>query len=161
MVKVFVGIGSNVEPLRNFALGIELLRAQATGLQVSRLYQGPAVGLDGPDFVNAVCGFHWSGGFTALTELVRAAHNRAGRTPNEQAADGRTLDIDIELFGQAINAHWRVPRRDVLAYDFVLAPLAELEPTLRHPLIGSTMAALWAPRAASTALRYLGDYVQP
>jgi 2-amino-4-hydroxy-6-hydroxymethyldihydropteridine diphosphokinase len=161
MVKVYVGIGSNVDPKRNLALGIEFLRAEAAGFQISQLYEGPAIGVAGDDFVNAVCGFQWSGGFAELTELVRAAHYRAGRAANEQVADGRTLDIDIELFGDAINAHWRVPRRDVLAYDFVLAPLAELEPTLRHPLTGSTMAALWELRAANTALRCLGDYVQP
>jgi 2-amino-4-hydroxy-6-hydroxymethyldihydropteridine diphosphokinase len=37
-----------------------------------------------------------------------------------------------------------VPRADILQYSFVLGPLAELAPELRHPLTGQTMAELWA-----------------
>ena len=161
MVKVYVGIGTNVDPLRNVELGVEFIRAHSEALQVSSLYQGPAIGVAGDDFVNAVCGFQWSHGFEALARLVNDAHRAAGREPGERAADGRTLDLDIELFGAAVNPVWRVPRVDVLEYDFVLAPLAELAPGLAHPIIGTTMAALWNPRAQRSALRRLGDYVQP
>ena len=38
----------------------------------------------------------------------------------------------------------RVPREDILMYGFVLGPLAELAPELRHPVTGQTMAELWA-----------------
>jgi 2-amino-4-hydroxy-6-hydroxymethyldihydropteridine diphosphokinase len=38
----------------------------------------------------------------------------------------------------------RVPRADILQYAFVLAPIAELAPDLRHPVDGRTMRELWS-----------------
>jgi 2-amino-4-hydroxy-6-hydroxymethyldihydropteridine diphosphokinase len=160
MVEVYVGIGCNVDAKRNIALGVELLRQNTHDFKLSCLYEGPAIGVRGDDFVNAVAQFRWQRGLADLTELVANIHGQAGRSPTERAAEGRTLDLDLELFGQAVDGPNRLPRKDVLAYDFVLAPLAELSPELPHPLLGSTMAALWAPRAGSTLLRRLGDYVQ-
>lgn len=161
MVEVYVGIGSNVDPEHNTALGIELLRQHSRDLKASRVYRGPAIGVCGDDFVNAVVQFQWHQGLADLVDLVASIHRQAGRSSKERATEGRTLDLDIELFGQAVDGANRLPRQDVLAYDFVLAPLAELAPQLPHPLLGSTMDALWAPRAAGTVLRCLGDYVQP
>jgi len=37
-----------------------------------------------------------------------------------------------------------VPRDDITQYAFVLRPLADLAPELRHPVLGVTMAQLWA-----------------
>jgi 2-amino-4-hydroxy-6-hydroxymethyldihydropteridine diphosphokinase len=37
----------------------------------------------------------------------------------------------------------RVPREDITRYGFVLGPLAEVAPGLRHPVNGRTMAELW------------------
>ena len=37
-----------------------------------------------------------------------------------------------------------MPREDILKYGFVLGPLAELAPALRHPVTGQTMGELWA-----------------
>lgn len=160
MVEVFVGIGTNLEPEKNLGLGLGLLRRHCPDLCLSPVYKGPAIGVAGNDFLNAVARFRWSKGFAALTSLVESIHRQAGRTAHERAADGRTLDVDVELFGHAVDPNWRVPRRDVLAYDFVLAPLAQLAPNLPHPLLGSTMQAFWAPRAQTTLVHCLGDYVQ-
>jgi 2-amino-4-hydroxy-6-hydroxymethyldihydropteridine diphosphokinase len=50
------------------------------------------------------------------------------------------------LYGDAVlsDPAIRVPREDIRKYAFVLGPLAELAPELRHPLSGETMAELWA-----------------
>lgn len=161
MVEVYVGLGSNVDPMRHLSLGIEQLRQHGRDFRLSKIYAGPAIGVPGDDFVNAVARFRWPQGVVELMALVASIHLQAGRGPKECAADGRSLDLDIELFGQAVDPRYRLPRKDVLAYDFVLAPLAELSPRLPHPLLGSDMAALWAPRAGRTLLRCVGDYVRP
>jgi len=161
MIDVYVGLGSNVDPERHLSLGIELLRQHGQAFLLSSMYEGPAIGVNGADFVNAAARFQWQQDFAALTDLVAHIHQQAGRADAERAQDGRSLDIDIELFGSAVDAPNRLPREDVLAYDFVLGPMAELAPELPHPVLGTTMAALWAPREGATALRCLGDYVQP
>lgn len=50
------------------------------------------------------------------------------------------------LFGAAVfdNGDIRVPRADILEYAFVLRPLADLRPMLRHPTVGRTYRELWA-----------------
>lgn len=161
MVEVYVGIGTNLEPDKNLAQGTALLRRHSEDFTLSSVYKGPAIGIEGDDFLNAVARFRWSQSFAALADLVATIHGQVGRGAGERAQDGRTLDLDVELFGHVVDPNWGIPRRDVLAYDFVLAPLAELAPNLPHPVLGSTMATLWAPRVATTQLECLKDYVHP
>ena len=61
----------------------------------------------------------------------------------------RTLDLDLVLYGEAVveRPGLRLPRDEVLRYAFVLRPLAELAPTLRHPVAGRTLGELWAEMA--------------
>jgi 2-amino-4-hydroxy-6-hydroxymethyldihydropteridine diphosphokinase len=37
-----------------------------------------------------------------------------------------------------------LPHGDIQKYGFVLGPLAEIAPNLRHPVAGLTMRGLWA-----------------
>lgn len=70
----------------------------------------------------------------------------AGRVRGPDPFSSRTLDLDLLLYGDAVlpEPSIRVPREDIRKYAFVLGPLAELAPGLRHPLTGETMAELWA-----------------
>lgn len=43
-----------------------------------------------------------------------------------------------------------LPREDVQRYAFVLRPLAELAPALRHPVTGRRLADMWAEFPAHT-----------
>jgi 2-amino-4-hydroxy-6-hydroxymethyldihydropteridine diphosphokinase len=58
----------------------------------------------------------------------------------------RTIDIDILLFGSAIikTPALEVPHPAMAARRFVLAPLADLVPGLRHPVTGKTIAEMLA-----------------
>jgi 2-amino-4-hydroxy-6-hydroxymethyldihydropteridine diphosphokinase len=80
-----------------------------------------------------------------VAELERL-HVLAGRVRGLERFAPRTLDLDLLLYGDAIITEHaiRVPRDDIVKYGFVLGPLAELAPDLRHPVTGQTMSELWA-----------------
>jgi dihydroneopterin aldolase/2-amino-4-hydroxy-6-hydroxymethyldihydropteridine diphosphokinase len=56
----------------------------------------------------------------------------------------RTLDLDILLYDAEIISmeQLMVPHPDMLNRTFVLEPMAEIAPYLRHPLEGKTMMQL-------------------
>jgi 2-amino-4-hydroxy-6-hydroxymethyldihydropteridine diphosphokinase len=53
------------------------------------------------------------------------------------------IDLDLVLYGGIIDEALNVPRKDILKYAFVLAPLAELNPEVIHPLEGTSYQNLW------------------
>jgi 2-amino-4-hydroxy-6-hydroxymethyldihydropteridine diphosphokinase len=53
--------------------------------------------------------------------------------------------LDLILYGDLIVSDGRlqIPRDEIERYAFVLEPLAEIAPTLTHPVSGITYAELW------------------
>jgi 2-amino-4-hydroxy-6-hydroxymethyldihydropteridine diphosphokinase len=80
-----------------------------------------------------------------LLRALRKVESELGS--NKQFAKGpRLLDIDILIFGDlSINApELQVPHPRMLGRNFVLAPLAEIAPQLRHPNWPATVRELLA-----------------
>jgi len=67
----------------------------------------------------------------------------------------RTIDMDILLYGDRVvrEPGLTIPHPAMAARRFVLAPLAELAPTLRHPVLHRTIAALLADCPDESGLR--------
>lgn len=145
-VRVFVGAGSNVEPERHLRDACRGLRDRFGPLRLSPVYRTTAVGFDGDDFLNLVIAFQTDAPPGAVVAVLEDLHKQAGRKRGPNPFSPRTLDLDLLLYGDAVipDQAIRVPRDDIDRYDFVLRPLAELEPDLRHPESGRTMAELWA-----------------
>jgi 2-amino-4-hydroxy-6-hydroxymethyldihydropteridine diphosphokinase len=142
MPEVFVGLGSNVEPEANLRWALRELTNQFGPLNRSSVYRSPAYGFEGPDFLNMVVGFVADSSVDRVEEILSKLENARGRDRADRAGS-RTLDLDLLLFGQRVDAAKRLPRMDVLSYPFVLAPLAELEPALRHPVTGEVIGDVW------------------
>ena len=78
----------------------------------------------------------------------------------------RTLDVDIVFYDDLVlrgPGNLEIPRRE-LKHAFVLKPLVDLAPTLRHPVLGCTLTELWqratpAERASVTLVE--GDFLDP
>ena len=54
MAQVFFGLGSNMEPAANLALGVGELRERFGELTLSNVYQSKTLGFEGDDFLNMV-----------------------------------------------------------------------------------------------------------
>lgn len=143
MPIVYLGLGSNLEPAHHLCLGVRELARRFELVDASKVYRNPALGFEGAEFLNAVVSIESDLEVSAIVAALDEIHSMAGRVRGDKAFVSRTLDIDLLMVGDAVIPEWRIPRPDVLDYGFVLRPLAEIAPDLRHPLTGKTMHAHW------------------
>jgi 2-amino-4-hydroxy-6-hydroxymethyldihydropteridine diphosphokinase len=152
--EVYLGLGSNLgERRNNIAEALSHLRKLSSGLAASALYETSPVGFSGqPAFVNAACRI-WTGldPFELLEELgeIQAALGSRRAFVNGP----RTLDIDILVYGQLVlsTPGLSIPHPRMAGREFVLAPLAEIAPGLRHPVLRETVRSLLARLRSSGA----------
>lgn len=146
MPEVFVGLGSNIEPRRHLRWALSELEDRFGRLRASSAYRSPAFGFDGPDFLNMVVGFATRQDVDVVESVLSELENERGRGAGDRAGS-RTLDLDLLLFGERVDASRGLPRTDILAYPFVLAPLAELAPARVHPVTGAAVGDAWREAA--------------
>ncbi|KLD62992.1 2-amino-4-hydroxy-6-hydroxymethyldihydropteridine diphosphokinase [Dyella japonica] len=146
MARVYLSLGSNLEPARYLRAAIDELRTRFGALSVSPAYRSKSVGFDGADFVNLAVGLDTELSPEALNDWLHALEDRHGRRRDVPRYSDRTLDVDIVLYDDLVRqgeGHLDIPRKE-LRHAFVLKPIADIAPELRHPLSGQTMAALWS-----------------
>lgn len=115
-------------------------------VRVSRTYEtAPMYLAEQPDFLNIVAEVETT--IFPMRTLLRCAHaeremGRRRTTPNGP----RVIDIDIVLFGRFVmhTPTLQVPHPRMAERKFVLEPLAELAPDLRHPVTGKSVRELLA-----------------
>lgn len=146
MARVYLSLGSNQEPQRYLRAALDELRARFGALDVSPAYRSAAVGFDGADFINLAVGLDTELAPIPLNDWLHALEDRHGRRRDVPRYADRTLDVDIVLYDNLVTqgpGHLDIPRKE-LKHAFVLKPLADIAPQLRHPISGHTMAELWA-----------------
>ncbi len=81
-----------------------------------------------------------------LLSRVQKIERELGRRRTGPPKGPRTIDIDILLYGSARvhSAQLEIPHPRMHERRFVLAPLAELAPDLRHPILRRSMRDLLA-----------------
>jgi len=146
MARAYLSLGSNLEPLRYLRAALDELRARFGALTVSPAYRSRSVGFDGADFVNLAVGLDTDLSPDALNAWLHALEDRHGRRRDVPRYSDRTLDVDIVLYDDLVlqgEGHLELPRKE-LRHAFVLRPIADIAPQLKHPVTGETMAALWS-----------------
>ncbi|HWM28687.1 MAG TPA: 2-amino-4-hydroxy-6-hydroxymethyldihydropteridine diphosphokinase [Woeseiaceae bacterium] len=145
MPRVYLGLGSNIDPATNLRLAVRELRFHFGQLRLSSVYRSTPLGFDGDDFLNAVVGLDTDLLPEEIPPLLDDIHAMAGRPRDKRKLVSRTLDIDFLLYDRLVldRSGLRLPRRDVLMYGFVLRPLAELAPDYLHPETGRRLAEHW------------------
>lgn len=149
MERVYLSLGSNLEPQAHLSAALRELRGRFGALTVSPTYVFPAVGFDGPDFWNLAVGMTSDLSPQALNDWLHAMEDRHGRRRDVPRFSSRTLDVDIVLCGERVlsgDGNLEIPRGE-LKHAFVLKPLADIAPQVRHPLDGRTLQAMWAAHA--------------
>ncbi len=144
-VNVYLSAGSNIEPERYLKMACQQLESEYGELTLSSVYQNAAFGFEGDDFLNMVIGFSTREKPEVIIKRLESLHDKAKRKRNSDPFSSRTLDVDILLYGDLVSGDApKLPREDIERYGFVLGPLAEVAPELRHPVSGMTMSEIWA-----------------
>jgi len=142
---VYLSLGSNLgDRKRNLARAVACLQGLLGELKVSSLYEtAPQELIDQPRFLNIAVSGRTDLEPRALLEAVLATECRLGRDRREAVPKGpRVIDIDLLLFAERNIAEQelQVPHPRMTGRRFVLEPLLELDPTLRHPVSGEPLA---------------------
>ena len=146
MKTIYLGLGSNIGD-RQANLEAALAGLPAIGVRVTRaspVYETEPVDFtDQRWFLNLVVEAETELFPLQLLARLQRIERDLGRV-RAVARGPRTLDIDILLYGQAViqRPDLEIPHPRMAERRFVLAPLADLAPDLRHPVTRKTVREL-------------------
>ncbi|WP_432742438.1 2-amino-4-hydroxy-6-hydroxymethyldihydropteridine diphosphokinase [Methylobacter sp. G7] len=145
MTRGYISIGSNIDKDKYIPASLRALEQVFGELTISSIYETEAVGFTGDAFYNLVVGFDSDLEVKAVTKLLRQIELDNGRTRDSRKFAARTLDLDLILYGDLIinDGRLQIPRDEIEHYAFVLEPLAEIAPALKHPISRLSYAELW------------------
>ena len=132
---VYLSFGSNLgDRAANLRAAIDALAPFAHVTKISSFYETEPVDyLDQSWFLNCVVEAETSFAPLDLLHTLRKIESQLG-SKKEFAKGPRLLDMDILLYGNETIAlpELQIPHPRMLQRNFVLAPLAEIAPSLKH-----------------------------
>lgn len=146
MSIAYIALGSNLgDKEKNLRRALLLLTQQ--GVEVVRvssfLSTEPYGVTDQPQFLNAVACVRTSLAPLALLDVLLATELAMGRVRLRHWGE-RNIDLDLLLYEDVVldMPRLRLPHPDMQNRDFVLLPLAEIAPELKHPTLQKTIYKL-------------------
>ena len=141
----FISVGSNIDKELYVPASLHALEHLFGKLLVSSVYESEPVGFSGDSFYNLVVGFNSGLPITEILQNLKQIESENGRIRNGQKFSAHTLDLDLILYGDltVTQGNVQIPRQDIEIYAFVLEPLAEIAPDLKHPLLSISYKNLW------------------
>lgn len=143
MAIAYIALGSNLgDKEKNLRRALLLLTQQ--GVEVVRvssfLSTEPYGVTDQPQFLNAVACVRTSLAPLALLDVLLATELAMGRVRLRHWGE-RNIDLDLLLYEDVVldMPRLRLPHPDMQNRDFVLLPLAEIAPELKHPTLQKTI----------------------
>ncbi len=159
-VEAYLGFGSNLgDREENIRRAVERLSESVCGIQTSSFYETEPWGyLDQPKFLNMVCRCLTRLEPEELLSVCKGLETLAGREPSFKYGP-RALDVDILAYGDAVvkKGSLAIPHGMLHERAFVLAPLAEIAPQWRHPILNRTATELLEQVNGTEGVRLWGS----
>jgi 2-amino-4-hydroxy-6-hydroxymethyldihydropteridine diphosphokinase len=134
-LQVLIALGSNIKPKENIPRAVNLLQQLTKVICTSSVWQSPAVGSEGPDYLNAAVLIESSMQANEIKQSVLSRiETQLGRERTENKYADRPIDLDIILYGEQIidQELWSMPH--------IAIPAAEIFPDLTNPVTGKTIS---------------------
>ena len=147
MNKIYLLLGSNQQnPQKQLLLAQKLIAKKIGPIKrKSAIYQTAAWGnTNQPDFLNQVIIVETKLPAQQTMQIILQVEKKMGRLRTVKNAP-RIIDIDILFFNKEIinEKKLTVPHPQLQNRRFVLVPLNELSPNLKHPVIKKTIHKLF------------------
>ncbi|MEC3966798.1 2-amino-4-hydroxy-6-hydroxymethyldihydropteridine diphosphokinase [Flagellimonas halotolerans] len=138
--KVYLSLGSNLgNRLANLQKAIfRIEKGVGKILDISSVYENPAMGFEGDQFLNIVISLLTPFNPKELLNVLLQIEKEFGRIRSAEGGySSRTLDIDIIYFGSEVinNDDLVVPHPQMQHRNFVLKPLGDIAPQFYHPVL--------------------------
>jgi len=116
-------------------------------LKISGIYQTPAIGFEGDDFLNCVLLVQSALVPTKVLDTILGIEKKLGRERTQSGVyASRPIDIDILFVDDLIKVTktLTIPHPEIQNRKFVLQPLIEINSDLIHPKFGKNIVKLLA-----------------
>jgi len=145
MTLLVLSLGSNIDASKNVVSAVTALKKKFGVLSISNIYESEALGFSGENFLNFVASVDTNYSLQDIFDYLKKLETRMGRNRDEPRFSDRTIDVDILLYGDSDGKECglELPRPEILYSAFVLRPLAELHPDLKHAKHGVSYKQLW------------------
>jgi 2-amino-4-hydroxy-6-hydroxymethyldihydropteridine diphosphokinase len=144
MASIYISLGSNIDREYNISEGVKVLSEVFSSITLSSLFESKAVGFKGAAFYNMVIGAYTEKSIEQVANELREIEFAYGRSINAKKFSPRSLDLDLLLFDDLIiEEPAQLPRAEIITNAFVLWPLSQIAPQLKHPILKQSYADLW------------------
>jgi 2-amino-4-hydroxy-6-hydroxymethyldihydropteridine diphosphokinase len=143
MNRVFVSLGSNIDPASNIEKAVFLLDTALRVTAISTIYiTEPAGRPEQPSFYNCIVEIGTDADPLFLKEeVLRRIEAKLGRVRKENKFAPRTIDLDLVLYDDLImeSGELKLPDPDIMLQPYLAIPLRELAADVVVPGTNATI----------------------